>query len=211
MGLGVINFFVAVLNFEALKQGKLSVIDLILAVELPLTILFGLVFFRESLSVFQSLIIAVIFFGIILTSISSFSKKILKNLEKGVLIALATAIGMALVNFLTAAGSKTISPLMAIWVPWLVFTAVSLFYLWRKNKLKNFVENGFKHKKLVFLTGFFDTFAWVFFAMAVFQNPLSITTAITEAFPIVAMFLGFFVNKEKIFGHQLLGATLTLA
>jgi len=172
--LGVVTFFIAVIDFEALKQGKLSVVIVVLAVEMPITILLGLVFFRENISFLQFFLIGIIFFGIILTSVSSFSKKLVKNLEKGVLFAFVGAIGMAVVNFLTAAGSKTISPLMAIWVPWVVFTLISLAYLFQKKKLGQFVENGLKFKKLVLAMGVFDTLAWLFFSIAVFGSGIDL-------------------------------------
>lgn len=64
--LGFVNFFVSVLNFEALKQGKLSVIDTVLEIELPLTVFLGIVFFAETLSPAQFFLVFIIFFGILL-------------------------------------------------------------------------------------------------------------------------------------------------
>ena len=58
--------------------------------------------------------------------------------------------------------------------------------------------------------GIFDTLAWVFYAFAVSQNEISITTAITESYPAIALFLGIKFNKEKIKWHQYLGAVLAL-
>lgn len=209
--LGIVTFFVAIIEFEALKKGKLSVIEVVMEIELPVTALLGFMFFRETLSPVQSAVILLIFIGIFLISLKSFSKNPLKGLEKGVLLAVIGAIGMALMNFLTAAGARLISPLMAIWVPWVVFTAVSLFFIWRKEGLRNFCSNAMKFKLVVFGMGLFDTMAWLFFATALLRNELAITTAITESYPAIGIFLGTFINKEKIFIRQYAGAVLALA
>src|SRR3989344_6699605 len=47
---GVFTFIVALLDFEALKEGKLSVIDVILEVELPITVVLGIIYFGEELT-----------------------------------------------------------------------------------------------------------------------------------------------------------------
>src|SRR3989344_8118184 len=59
--LGVITFIVALFNFEALKVGKLSVIDVVLELELPVTIILSFIFFKERLTGMQFLIIFLIF------------------------------------------------------------------------------------------------------------------------------------------------------
>src|SRR3989338_4850386 len=69
--LGIITFIAAILDFEALKQGKLSVIEVILEIELPVTIILGLVFFKEILSIPQLAVIALIFIGIALMALKS--------------------------------------------------------------------------------------------------------------------------------------------
>jgi drug/metabolite transporter (DMT)-like permease len=58
--------------------------------------------------------------------------------------------------------------------------------------------------------GIFDTLAWLFFAVALLENELSITTAITESYPVIAMFLGLWINRERIVSHQYWGAAIAL-
>ena len=109
--LGIITFLVAIINFESLKQGKLSVIEVILELELPVTIALGFLFFKESLSLQQLIVIALIFIGLILVATrSSHWKNFFKRLEKGVFLGVLTAIGLGVVNFLTAVSSKQVSP-----------------------------------------------------------------------------------------------------
>jgi drug/metabolite transporter (DMT)-like permease len=207
--LGIITFVAAMFDFEALKKGKLSVIEVIIELELPITIALGFIFFKERLSLLQFVVISFIFVGIILIATKSFKHLRLK-LEKGVLIALIAAIGMGLINFLTAASSKQISPLMAVWFPWVVFSVICMFVLIKEKGLVKTMKNARKFKWLILAMGIFDTFAWVFYAHAVLQEEISIITAITESYPAVAMVLGVWINREKIRWHQWTGAAIAL-
>jgi len=183
-----------------------------LGVELPITVLLGIMFLKETLSSVQIFLVAMVLAGIFLLAVKSFSAKTLKGgIEKGVLIGLAGAVGMGFLNFFTASASITISPLMAIWFPWAVVSAVSIFYLWRKNKLSDLAANAMKFKGLVFGMGVFDTLAWLFFALAVVGSGLSITIAISESYTAIAVLLGVLLNKETISKLQWLGAGLALA
>src|SRR3989344_4265453 len=51
--LGVVHFIAGIMDFEALKRGKLSVIDAVIELELVITIVFGIFFLGESLSLMQ--------------------------------------------------------------------------------------------------------------------------------------------------------------
>lgn len=208
-GFSVIIFIVALLNFEALKEGKLSVIDAILEIELPVTIGLSFWFFKETLSIFQLFIISLIFIGIVLIATKSFSHW-KTRLEKGVLLAFFAAIGMGIVNFLTATYSRAISPIPVIWATWLVTFLISMLFIVKREGAKKMIKNGLKFKWLILAMGIFDTLAWLFYAYAVFENEISITTAITESYPAIGLFLGLWLNREKIKWYQYAGSFLAL-
>lgn len=208
--LGVITFIAAVLDFYALKIGKLSVIEFVLELELPITVLLGIFFFKEVLSTNQIAIICLAFIGIALISLRHFNIRASHLWEKGVLFAGASAIFMALVNFLTASAARGITPLLSIWAPWVVFTIISILYLHQQGKIIPFIKHARQHPSLILATGIIDTLAWVFFAFAVENHPLGITIAITESYPAVALYLGLHFNQEKIKIHQLAGAILAI-
>lgn len=206
----IIIFITTFFDFEALREGKLSVIDVILEIELPITITLGFIFFNETLSAIQFLIISFIFIGIVLVATKSFSHWKTK-LEKGALLAFFAAFGMGIANFLAAKSSRQISPLLTIWAVW-TFTAIfSLIFIWKREGTLKFIKDGKKFKLLILAMGIFDTAAWIFYALAVLKNEISITTAITESYPAIALFWGFWLNKEKINWHQWLGAALALS
>jgi drug/metabolite transporter (DMT)-like permease len=63
---------------------------------------------------------------------------------------------------------------------------------------------------MVIAMGILDTLAWIFYSYAVFNNNMSVITAITESYPAIGMALGFFINKEKIRWYQWLGGAIAL-
>lgn len=210
---GIVVFITSVLDFEALKKGKLSVIDVIMEIELPVTVVLGFMFFRETLSFVQLGTIFLVFAGIVMISMHSFSPEHwhrFRKFEKGVVFAFLAAILMGLENFLTAVGSKEVSPLMVIWVPWVIISVVSLAFIWKKKGLGSLLHDASKFRRLIIITGVVDTLGWLLYATALAKNELAIITAITESYPAICVFLGVWLNKEKILPHQYAGAFLAL-
>jgi drug/metabolite transporter (DMT)-like permease len=211
LALGIITFVAAIFDFEALRKGKLSVMEVIITLELPVTIFLGIIFLNEALSIAQGLIILPIFAGILLMATKSFSLDApFKGLEKGAIIGLAAAVTLGFVNFFTAAGSKTISPIMAIWIPWVIVTIISITVIIKTGKLKQLYSDIKEFKGIIIIMGILDTAAWLFYAVALENNPLSIITAITESYPAIAIVLAVWINNEQIKRHQYFGASLAL-
>ena len=209
--LGIVTFIAAMFDFEALKEGKLSVIEVVLEIELPVTVLLGFVFLKEGLSAAQFAFIALAFAGILTMAIKSHHIKNLKKfLEKGVLIGVVGAIFMGVLDFLTGVSSRKIDPFIAIWAPYVIFSVICLLVIWKREGFSKFIKNGLKFKGAVSLMAIFDTAAWVFYAIAMRNNHIGITTAITESYPVIGLFLGLWVNKEHIMKHQFIGAALAI-
>ncbi len=188
--------------------------EVIIEIELPVSVILGFLFFRETLTFTQFFTIFLIFAGIIMISMRSFSGAHLANfkkLENGALLALLAAIFMGFENFFIAVGSKQVSPLMVIWLPWLVIAVVSLFFIWRGKGFGSLLRDASRFRRLILITGIIDTLGWLFYATALAKNELSIITAITESYPAITVFLGVLINKEKILPHQYGGAALALA
>ncbi len=211
LGLGFVSFIAAMLCFYAYKVGKLSVIEFVLVIELPITVILATLFFNELLSMEQLIVVGIAFAGIVLISVDSLSLRKSNLLEKGVLVAGMAALFTGVTSFLTASAARNISPILSIWGPWVVYTIISLFWVWHTGKLHAFFTNIRKYRKLVLATGIIDTAAWVFFAIATSTQFLAISMAITESYPAVALLLGVHFNHEQIKGHQLIGGALALA
>lgn len=210
LGLGIVCFLSALFDLEALKQGKISVVDVVIEMELPVTIALAFIFLGESLTTAQAIIILFIISGIVLIATKSFSS-IRARIEKGVLLALAAAVLFGGVNFLTGISAKQITPFIAVWGQWTFFTVLCIFIVLFREGPGKVIRAASSHKALIFCVGVIDTLAWVFYAFAVRANEISITTAITESYPAIALILGVWLNKERILAHQWIGAGLALA
>ncbi|MFA6514253.1 MAG: DMT family transporter [Patescibacteria group bacterium] len=210
--LGALTFVSGMLDFKALSIGKLSVMETIMAIELPLTIMLGVIAFNESLSGGQWLLVLMIFIGIILVSVNFKNLHHRDFLEKGSILAIISGIVFALVNFFSASLAKTIDPMIAIWFPWLACGTLCIIYIsrFKKRHFRQFVKNSYNHWKLIALVSLVDLAAWLFYAFAVEKEELSITIAITESYIVIALILGVIINKEKIRPLQYLGAALAI-
>ena len=208
--LGLIGFWGSYIQFESLKVGKISVVEVIISLELPLTVLLGVIFFHESLSLWQILLMSFLFLGIILLSVNF--QKIYKRhfLEKGALLAVMAAALIAGINFLTALGAKNINPIMVIWWPWVIVAILSGLHFFREKKLKSILRRSWQFRKILIIMVILDIAAWLFYAFALAAKELSITTAITESFVVIAMFLGIIFNKERVRPVQYIGAALAI-
>jgi len=207
--LGVITLATSLITFEAFKRGKLSVTEVVIELELPITIILGAVFFMESISLTQLAIIGLIFVGLILVATKSFSHY-RSFLEKGIFIALIAALLMGATNFLVGASARQLAPVISIWSAWLFTGLVGLLIIFRREGVKKFTSNVIKHKWLVIATVIFDTFAWLFYAFAISQREIGIITAITESYVVIGVSLGLIFNKEKIAPHQIFGCVLAI-
>lgn len=205
----VITFIAAVFDFEALKKGKISVVDVVLEIELPVTIILGIFLFGESLSLGQMGVISLIFVGIILIAIKSFSH-FKGKLEKGVFLTFLAAIFMGVVNISMAYSGRNISPLITIWSIWFITGIFSIIFLIKKRTLIKTAKDSRKYWKIILTMGIFDTLAWLFFVFATLKSEISVIIAITESYPALAIFLGVWFNHEKINWHQYVGAALAL-
>jgi len=210
VSIGLLSALHSLTAFEAFNKGKLSVVEVIIQIELPITIVLSVIFFKELLSTYQIILIAAILIGIIFVSTGSF-KDWKSKIEQGALLALVSGALFGIDNFLTATGSKNISPIMALALPWIVLMIISLIVLYKKEGFSNLVSNGIKNKWIIFWAMATNIGGWLSYVFAVEKSYVSIISAITGSYTIVALLLGLIINKEKIVWHQYLGAAIVLS
>ena len=208
----IVTLVAALIDFEALKQGKIAIVEPILGAELPLTVGISVIFLNEILSGAQVLLIGVIFVGILLAitqhhSHLHYHKRIL---EKGVLLAGIGMVGMALMNVLVGVTSREVSPLMTMWFIDVVLAAACGIYLVAKKELLKFPHDLVRHPHSLIGQSIFDNVAWVAFAGATTLIPIGIATAISESYIALAVLLGLTLNREHIKTHQKVGLVLAI-
>jgi drug/metabolite transporter (DMT)-like permease len=208
--LGVVGYFASRVHFLALEKGKLSVVETILGLELPFSVFLGFIFFREKLTLPLVLLIFCVFIGIILISIDFRRVKGKNFLEKGAVLAFISAGLFASLNFFTAVAAQELRPIVVISLPWFLTGVIAFFLLLKKKRLAPLVSKTISAWKLILFMVIIDIAAWLCYTSAVAEKELSITTAITESFVVIAFFLGILYNKEKIKLWQGIGALIAI-
>ena len=129
--LSLIVVFAALFDFEALRAGKIAIIEPVFGLELPVTVALSVVLIHESFSASQFAAMVLVFVGIVLAITTRLHHlKIHRRLfEKGVILAGISAISMALSNFLVGFASQQISPLVTIWFAHSVLGIISFLVL----------------------------------------------------------------------------------
>lgn len=208
----VVIFIGALLDFEALKAGKLAIVEPIWSLEIPAAAIAAYFILGERISITQIVLIISLVVCLFLVGLKNkdISKKFF--LEKGVFIALFGAIVMGLANFLMGWGGRVSDPLMVCFFTNVIMTLFTGVYLVYVGKLsKTFLDIG-RDFRLVIPMCIADNVAWIAFVFAMFLAPIAIATALSESYILVAVLLGLAINHERIHTHQkvgLVGAILT--
>ncbi len=210
--LSVITLFSALFLFEALKKGKLSIIEPVFGLELPITIAFSIVLGGEQLPLFVYILCAVVFLGLLLTVTTHHTHLHIHKtvLEKGVVLAGIGSIGMGLMNFLTGVGSNTSSPLFTIWFVHSFLAIICLAYIISKGRGTKLRLNLKTYFAPAFSMATFDNLGWISYAYSMTLIPISIATTISEAYIAPVVLLGIYFNREKIKWHQVVGIIITI-
>lgn|SRR3989338_308026 len=210
--LGTVVVVATLFEFQALKEGKIVIIEPLIGIELPITVGLSVAIAGESLSAIQILLIALVFIGIVLAATVHhthlhYHKRLF---EKGVLLAAAGAVGMGLTNFLIGIGSQKVSPLMAVWFSYSLLAVVCTAYLISRGEFRSLVSDLKSYPVPIIGQSVLDNLAWVAFAIATTLVPISIAITIAESYIALSAFLGIFVNHEKLKFHQAFGVIVAV-
>jgi len=167
----------SLIDFEALKKGKIVVVEPIYTLEIPVTIILAITIINEPLEAVHLALILFLLSGILLVSLKSHHLSKRAWLEMGVVLAVITALFMGASNFLIGFSSSIIHPLVVIWFVSIVGTFLGFFYLMLHKRLLS-VHNDIKNNKNLLAIGIIDNLAWIAFALSVLSIPISIAVAI---------------------------------
>lgn len=203
-------FIASLLDFEALKKGKISIVEPIWSMEIPVAALLAFFILGESITIWQIVLISLLITGLILTSIKSehFTKS--AWLERGALIALFGALVMGGANFLIGVGSRASNALMMNWFLNVFIAIMSFIFIFIDSDLKKMIKQYKTEKRVWWGMCILDNIAWIAFAFSMVLSQIAISVAISESYIIIAVLLGIYINKEKLRHHQKLGMVLAL-
>jgi len=202
---GFVILVAALLDFEALRVGKISIIEPINALEIIVVVFLSTVIIKEQLTLTQILLVGLSMVGIFLLSTKSFSHFKRMKIEKGIWYAVFGTICMGTANFLFGIGARETDPLMINWFTCIFIAVIAFVYLIYNSKFKDVIKDFKENKRLIFNVSFFDNLAWVMFSFATLYIPIAIATSISEGYIAFASFLGLVFNKEKLKYHQAFG------
>lgn len=210
MATSIIILVAGLLDFDALRVGKISIIEPIYAMEVPITIALTTLVIGEVMTGTQLLLIVGLLVGIFLVSNKHFGRMRIKTMEKGILFAVLATIGMGASNFLFGFASRATNPLMINWFTSAFMAIATLAYLLYTGQGHLVVSNWKKNKGLILAVSVSDNTAWVAYSASTLFLPIGLATGLTESYIALAAILGLIFNKEKLVMHQKFGLMLAV-
>ena len=200
----------SVLDFEALRVGKISVVEPIYAFEVFVTIVLGSVFLHEYPTPIQFFLILLLSIGVIFVGTKSITHLSSISWEKGVLLAVLATLTMGGVNFMFGVMARATNPLVINWFTSLFITVFCLLFLAKAKRLGEILTSVKNNFLLILSVSVLDNIAWISFAYSTLYIQIAITTSISESYIAIAALLGLVINKEKLQRHQYIGLVLVL-
>ena len=199
-------------NFSAFRQGRLSIIQPILGMEIIFTTFFGYLLFHETLQPWQILLVLLACVGLFLISLTHGWQTDWKKpgVERGVAMGLVGAILLAASNTMTGLASRSISPLTATWAIHTCIMLVALVMIVQRRELANLLPGLKKHAVKILTMVVLDNVAWLAFAYALVVLPIAVATTIGLGYVPLGCLLGVFVNRERLTTRQKIGITCLL-
>lgn len=206
----IILLFAALFEFESLKQGKLSVVEPIWSMEIPVSAFLAFLLLKETISSLQIILVVSLILSLILVSLRSYhlSKRIW--LEKAAFLALLAAFMMGAANFFIGWGSRETSALLAKWFVDASVALIAFIYLYFTKRIHKMELDLKLNKGLLLGMCLLDNSAWVAFGFAMVLTKISIAVALSESYIILTVLLGMFVSKEKLAPHQKFGLAIAI-
>ena len=201
----VVLFFAAILDFEALRVGKLSVVEPIWSFEVPVSAFLAFFILAERISFFQGILIAALLVGLALVSLKNKFQIHKLLLEKGTILALFGAVMMGAANFFMGWSARVSDPVMANFLSDLFIAIVTGAILIFSGKFKQTIRDIVSNKKILLPMSISDKAAWLAFAFAMSLAPIGVAVALSESYIIISVILGLVLNREKLHFHQKFG------
>lgn len=211
LGAGVLLFVAALFEFEALKEGKISVVEPVWSLEIPTAAILAALILSESLTDIQTGAIIGLIVGLILVSYKSGTLHKRFFFETGVRISILAALLMGTTNFFLGWSAREADPLIANFFISIVSAVGSGIFLIAKGKIGSAFRHVWQYPKTIIPMILLDNTAWIAFAYAMVLSPIGITVALTESYIIIAVLLGIFINHEKLEQHQYIGLFIAVA
>ena len=207
----IVLLLAALLDFEALRVGKLAVVEPIWSFEVPVAGLLAFFILSERISPFQIFLIAGLLVSLAFVSLKKQFRLRHILFERGTLLALLGALMMGAANFFMGWGARLSDPLMANFISDVFIAAVMGAALLSRGRFRQTLRDIRKNKALLLQMSIADKAAWVAFAFTMTLAPIGIAVALSESYIIIAVILGLSVGQERLQPHQKVGLIIAVA
>lgn len=202
-------YFGDIMFCEALIVGNPSIVGTVAASFSAVVAVFSIIFLKETISLSQCIGIAIIFTGVILSSLD-FNQlkqgKIFK--DKGVFFAVIVMFCWGIYFTFVKIPVKQIG---WFWPNYIVFACVPLFYLYIKLKKIKLQKPNYKNAFVpVMLSALLLRTAEFTYNVAIDKGLSAIVAPIAGSYPILFAPLAYFFFKDKVTKQQIAGAVTTI-
>jgi len=195
--------------FWLFKHIKLSIVQPVISLELPLGVLAASLIFHEIIAPEQWTFILIIFGGLLLLSVSANPFKTKRvRLEEGVLLGLLGAVISTTMNLSTGASAEQFDPWFVIWGINVLIALVLLPVVIKKRS--SFFLDLRRKPKLFLSMSVIDNAAWLSFSFGVVFLPISIVLGLSQGYVLLSVILGIIFNHERLQWWQYVGVSTTI-
>jgi len=208
---GLFILCASLMNFEAFKKGKISVLEPLFSLEIISSAALAYFVLNDHVTWLQAVLIVLLIVSLFLVSFreTKISKKAL--VEKGVLLFAAGSIVMGIADFLLGWGSRVTDPILANFTLDVTVAIICGIALISRGQLGRLFRDLAKYPASILVMAVSENVAWVAYAVAMSLIAIAVATGLSESSIIVAVLLGLFINKEKLQRHQKIGLVGAIA
>ncbi len=210
IGIWLFSTASALINFNALRIGKLSVIQPLITIEIPTAAIVAYFILQQTLNIEQIIALVILILWLMLLSYKKGEKDKKYNREKWIGRWLATGLALWIVNFLVGYGSITIDPVTTIRAIDIIICLIVWSIIIYKRQCIQTIQDAKKNCKLLIITGVFDSLWWLSFAHGALLVPISIMAGISEWYVAFSSILWISINKESLQKQQVIGLIITV-
>jgi drug/metabolite transporter (DMT)-like permease len=214
---GILLLVATLMNFQAFKIGKISVLEPLYSIEIIAAALMAYLILNDVITWIDAGLIAILVVCLFMISFRSGKLSHRIFMEKGVILFAVGAFVLGFADFLLGWGSRVVDPILATWVVNAVIAVSVGMYLLLEDKIPQMIRDIRGSGGSLLIMAICENIAWVAYAVAMSLVPIAIATGLSESSIIIAVLLGIMVGKERLQRHQKIGlvgaivATIVLA
>jgi drug/metabolite transporter (DMT)-like permease len=205
------SFFCAMfMGVEALRRGKLSVVESAGVIEIPVAGILAYIILAENIALTHWLIVGVLLFGVMLVVLHSHVLRGRTWLEPGAFLGIFAGIMFGVTGFLVGYVARETNPIVTVWGFNVVMAFVCFLYLSLIGRTAHFAKDFRKNAALMVGVGVLDSVAWLAYALSATAVPIIIAGVLSEGYIVLAVLLGVIVNRERLTMRQGLGILVAM-